>query len=72
MVLMTSTWLDEYGSIHSDQMTLAERYRRLDHDHMELILTLTDPKIYTAPWVSDNENFKLAIDFESGPTRYLG
>ncbi len=26
------TWIDPYGSIHSDQMRLEERYTRLDHD----------------------------------------
>ena len=59
------TWLDEYGSIHSDQMTLEERYRRPDHDHMELILTLTDPKAYTAPWVSD----KKILDWQASSDR---
>jgi hypothetical protein len=52
------TWLDMDGSIHSDQMKLEERYRRLDYDHLELTMTLTDPKTYTAPWVSDKHVFK--------------
>ena len=51
------TWLDMDGSIHSDQMQLVERYRRADHDHLELFLTITDPKAYTAPWVSDKKIF---------------
>ena len=40
------TWVDPYGSIHSDQMHLEERYKRLDHDNLEFSLTLTDPKAY--------------------------
>ena len=40
------TWVDPYGSIHSDQMHLEERYTRLDHDNLEFSLTLTDPKAY--------------------------
>jgi len=28
------TWVDPMGSIHSDQMHLEERYRRLDHDNL--------------------------------------
>ncbi len=47
------TWTDPLGSPHSDQMTLHEVFRRVDHDHLELVITLTDPKTYTRPWVSD-------------------
>ena len=43
-------WIDPYGSIHSDQMRIEERYRRLDHDHLEVSMTLTDPKAYTGVW----------------------
>ena len=43
-------WLDPYGSIHSDQMRIEERFRRLDHDDLEFGMTLTDPKAYTGPW----------------------
>jgi hypothetical protein len=46
------TWLDGYGSIHSDQMQLEERYEHSDRDRMQFAMTLTDPKAYTAPWVS--------------------
>ena len=44
------TWIDPYGSIHSDQMRIEERYRRLDHDHLEVSMTLTDPKAYVGTW----------------------
>ena len=53
------TWTDPFGSPHSDQMTLHETFRRVDHDHLELMITLTDPKTYTKPWVSD----KLLFDW---------
>jgi hypothetical protein len=53
------TWLDKFGYAHSDQMKLQERYRRLDHDHLELTMTLTDPEYYSKPWVSDAKVFKL-------------
>src|ERR1051326_2938042 len=36
------TWLDHFGSPHSDEMRLEERYRRIDPDHLELTMTLTD------------------------------
>jgi hypothetical protein len=54
------TWTDPYGSPHSDQMTLRETFHRVDHDHLELIITLTDPKTYTKPWVSDKMLFDWA------------
>ena len=44
------SWVDPYGSIHSNQMRIEERYRRLDHDHLEVSMTLTDPKAYTGVW----------------------
>ena len=44
------SWIDPYGSIHSDQMRIEERFRRLDHDHLEFSMTLTDPKAYTGAW----------------------
>ena len=51
----TRTWLDSAGHPHSDDMTLLERYRRVDHDTIELTMTLTDPKAYTTPWVSEKK-----------------
>ena len=53
------TWLDQYGSPHSDEMTIEERYRRVDREHLELTLTITDPKMYSAPWKSDKKIFQL-------------
>jgi hypothetical protein len=58
------TWLDHFGNPHSDQMVLVERYKRLDADTLQLDMTLTDPKAYTAPWVGDAikfERVKVAI-----------
>jgi len=53
------TWVDPYGSIHSDQMRLEERFKRLDHDTLEFSLTLTDPKAYTGVWGGKKLNLKL-------------
>jgi hypothetical protein len=53
------TWLDHFGNPVSDAMRLQERYRRLDKDTLELTMTVTDPKIYTKPWVSDKKILKL-------------
>jgi len=53
------TWVDPYGSIHSDQMHLEERYKRLDHDNLEFSITLTDPKAYTGAWGGKKLKLKL-------------
>jgi hypothetical protein len=58
------TWIDHFGNPHSDQMHLVERYHRVDANTLELIMTLTDPKAYTKPWVGDKITFvraKVAI-----------
>jgi hypothetical protein len=46
------TWLDNAGRPHSDQMRVTERYRRIDRDHLEVSITIDDPKFYTKPWVA--------------------
>jgi hypothetical protein len=50
-----STWIDQFGSPHSEEMRLEERYRLVDRDHLEMQFILTDPKIYTAPWVGEKK-----------------
>ena len=52
------TWLDQFGNPYSDEMRLEERWRRVG-DTLELTMTLTDPKTYTKPWVSEKKLFKL-------------
>jgi|SRR5581483_2497271 len=54
-----ATWLDQYGSPHSEQMTVEERYRRVDQDHLELVLNITDPMTYLGTWKGDKKIFQL-------------
>jgi hypothetical protein len=49
------TWLDNQGRPHSSELKVEERYHRLDQDHMELSVTITDPKMYTEPWTALNK-----------------
>jgi hypothetical protein len=44
-------WLDENGDPTSDQTTVIERWSRPDRDHLNLAMTITDPKYYTRPIV---------------------
>jgi hypothetical protein len=60
------TWVDRAGRPHSDQLRVEERYHRVDRDHLDLTVTIDDPKMYTKPWVAlDNLRFDLqARDFD--------
>ena len=44
------TWLDAFGHPHSEALHLTERYRRRDFGHMDLQITIDDPKMYTRPF----------------------
>jgi hypothetical protein len=44
------TVLDAFGNPHSDSLHLTERYHRRDYGHMDVQLTVDDPKIYTKPF----------------------
>jgi glyoxylase-like metal-dependent hydrolase (beta-lactamase superfamily II) len=46
-------WLDADGHPNSTDMRLEERYRRVDHDTIEVRMTLTDPTAYTQPWTAE-------------------
>ena len=52
------TWIDHFGYPHSVDMVLEERYQRTAYDVLELNMTITDPKIYTAPWKSQIKKFR--------------
>ncbi|HET9129783.1 MAG TPA: hypothetical protein VFO86_02480 [Terriglobia bacterium] len=54
-----TTWLDQYGSPHSDEMTVEERYRRVDRNHLEMTMNITDPKAYVGTWKGDKKIFQL-------------
>jgi len=43
-------WVDERGYPRSMDAKIEERYRRIDRDHLELSVTIDDPKIYTKPY----------------------
>jgi hypothetical protein len=43
-------WLDENGNPTSDQTRVVERWTRPDFHHLQLEMTVTDPKYYTRPF----------------------
>ena len=46
-------WLSGRGNPTSDAMRLTERIRRRDFGHMDIQLTIDDPKAYTKPWTAE-------------------
>jgi len=48
--LRGDVWLDSSGSPISEGARLTERIRRPDYGHLEIELTVDDPKTYTKPW----------------------
>ena len=58
------TWIDDDGHPHSDEMRVEERYRRVNHDTIELNMIITDPKAYTKPWVGETKTWRLDPKFE--------
>jgi hypothetical protein len=43
-------WLDARGHTHSEALHMTERFRRVDFGHMELRITIDDPKTYSRPF----------------------
>jgi hypothetical protein len=43
-------WLDAFGHPHSQDMRVTERFRRPDFGHMDVQITVDDPKMYTKPF----------------------
>ncbi len=43
-------WLDRMGHPHSDALHLAERFTRRDFGHLDVAMTIDDPKTYTEPF----------------------
>jgi len=42
-------WLDARGHGHSEDMRVEERFRRRDFGHLEVTVTIIDPKTFTRP-----------------------
>lgn len=63
-------WLDATGNPMTDAAKITERFRRIDFGHMEIEITVDDPKAYTKPWtVKLNEVIQLdsdLLDFDCG------
>lgn len=48
-------WLDLSGRPISDAARVEERFHRVNHDRLELTVTIDDPKMYIKPWIAMNK-----------------
>ena len=55
-----AAWADELGHPRSQDAKVEERYHRVDHDTLELTVTIDDPKSYTKPFVAMKLTLKWA------------
>jgi len=51
-----NNWLDNSGHPGTEALHLTERFHRPDYGHIDLRVTIDDPKAYTKPW---NVNLRL-------------
>ncbi len=56
------SWLDTAGHPHSVDMRVEERYTRVDHNHLQMTVTIDDPKIYTKPFVLSKATYRWIPD----------
>jgi hypothetical protein len=54
-----NNWLDNNGHPGTEAMHLTERFHRKDFGHIDLAVTVDDPKAYTKPWTA---NLQLILD----------
>lgn len=45
-----NVWLDNLGHPATEQLRVTERFIRRDFGHMDIEITIDDPKAYTKPW----------------------
>jgi hypothetical protein len=45
-----NAWLDNFGHPGTESLKVTERFRRKDFGHLEVQVTIDDPKAYTKPW----------------------
>ena len=53
--MLPKTWLDHAGRPHSDQLVVDETFHRVSADTIEYTQKITDPVMYTEPWIATNK-----------------
>ena len=63
--LNPDTWLDKAGNPHSVNMHVEERYDRIDHNHLMMTVTVSDPEVFTKnPFVLSKNEYRWIPDQE--------
>ena len=57
-------WLDDGGHPQTEALRVTERFRRRNFGHMDLQVTIDDPKAYTKPWTVNLSGFNFVPDEE--------
>lgn len=57
------TWIDWNGSVLTEAGKVREEIRRPDFGHLEIRVTVDDPRAYTAPWTVDLKQ-RIVVDAE--------
>ncbi len=52
------TWVNREGYPHTVNAHVQERYTRVDHNNLDLTVTVDDPKVYTKPFSLGTAHFK--------------
>ena len=69
--LRNEPWLDGGGNVSSKELSMVERYQRLDKNTLKIQLTLTDPIAFTKPWTRSTyrrlRDWDLAEDMRCWP-----
>ncbi len=76
------TWLHPEGLVHTEQLRITERYRRVDFGHMQVEVTYDDPGTFDAPlsatialeYAADDEMLELVCNeaTEGGVKHWVG
>lgn len=61
--LRDDTWIDWNGSVVTEAARVREEIRRPDFGHLDIRVSVDDPKAYTRPW-SVNLKMKIVVDTE--------
>ena len=60
-----TSWVDKAGYPHTVNAMIEERYTRMDHNHMQAVITVDDPAIFTKPFTLSTNDYQWIPDQEA-------
>ncbi len=58
------TWLDLFGTPHTDDLRVMERIKRPTYDTLEIDFRFEDPGAFTKPWEGKKRYYLMSADWE--------